>query len=1226
MAPRIQTDPAIQQLAQRGITEKTGIFGEHRVQIGTGSPIRLDKIKANSIPFQGFRTATKVARGHEGLAASSCRTLDILKAPGTLKAHDLLAALKTNAAYRERLDKLGQLSEKQKQDSLWSFAPAVERLSNTELAAVYQVFTSAEMDLLQTALDHETRNNPKAKGAASARDQLFDLQALVLKEMSNRVSNGILDDLSAKEPEKIAEYNAMRPGTLSLQYADSNVLRTYKMMEVGSKLTLQYPGNNLTPTTHDHDITAGNLHVLANVAAESATLREKSAMAETQKLSSRGMAATPREIGDLLRQSPLTINVPTHRLLRDNAFFLSPNEPMPTVFHMQQKGILSKGAGYMAQRNETEKLVFPEFEGHDVIADERPVYGALNTQKDQSGPAARAYGSCCIILKPEVARRATFIAEDTFYSPAISITPERKANLYKLLDGSGLSPERVADFKDPQSQLHQQLETELDLISRNKDANTLCLKGLSEKLKFRDEEKEWFTTICIQAFGDQTATRAKLATYDNLESLLPGLNDLNGAMLAQAAEKSARGEAPSVRLAMNYIEAQIHGPLIPGRDIQEMRVNLDEVEDPAEQARLVHSLDAFSRETGVKITYLASQDNAARALETTGTFVDFDYGEEARQATTFDSGVRYYAQHVRSEVERALDDRMGHIQDVLREEVARNGVSHLFPESGDILRRGALDRVMKAIPDKFKEYMLNPSSEDTSPADIVTTIIRRAVGPTIKQKADLLRMVEEFPLNRAQKDALSYWVRSSLVRKPAELRLAFENAQQNAEALRTIAEADPPLSVKEMFLTLAEAAGSVDERTAAYAFSLPPGSDYGTDDKNADRDRSSFLAFSLLKAGEPPFDEARMRGLHDRLHNPEMRSLIGQLEEVIGDKRVDSAADFGLLNTVLRVAAFHLKNASREVGERYAHPAFSAEPSLIPENNRAIFRQIAPEAMDRFDKAHEAYTPFPVANIPEYLPVFDTGRRGFLVDHLDAYLGHEQTFDRGRSTHGRGHVARAYIFASAMCSILEEQGVPVDRNAVLCGITGHDIGRKKAGKDAWEQDSAAMTVAAMRADFGADTLGEAYERELIKNTTKSSDSVEGMILKSADALDIGRVTNLNMERVPFLRGKEGEENISGEALALRKGLEKEANLLQRLTDPLCENREALGKLDTDKAVHAVNPLMVDHIQQQKDDLLGRIAREYEASWTVDADRFMANMENLIRENPQMFPVLSRYYR
>ena len=67
-APRIQADPAIQQLAQRGITEKTGIFGEHRVQIGTGSPIRLDKIKANSIPIQGFRTATKVARGHEGIA------------------------------------------------------------------------------------------------------------------------------------------------------------------------------------------------------------------------------------------------------------------------------------------------------------------------------------------------------------------------------------------------------------------------------------------------------------------------------------------------------------------------------------------------------------------------------------------------------------------------------------------------------------------------------------------------------------------------------------------------------------------------------------------------------------------------------------------------------------------------------------------------------------------------------------------------------------------------------------------------------------------------------------------------------------------------------------------------------------------------------------------------------------------------------------------------------
>ena len=59
MSSRIHADPVLQQqLAQRGITEKTGIFGQHKVQLGTASPIRLDSIKGNSVPFQGFRTAT----------------------------------------------------------------------------------------------------------------------------------------------------------------------------------------------------------------------------------------------------------------------------------------------------------------------------------------------------------------------------------------------------------------------------------------------------------------------------------------------------------------------------------------------------------------------------------------------------------------------------------------------------------------------------------------------------------------------------------------------------------------------------------------------------------------------------------------------------------------------------------------------------------------------------------------------------------------------------------------------------------------------------------------------------------------------------------------------------------------------------------------------------------------------------------------------------------------
>ena len=166
--PRIQPDQILHsQLEARGITEKTGVFGKHRVQLGKGEPIRLDSIKANKVPFQGFTTATKIVRGREGLTKTANEALQVLKEPGTLKARDLLGCLKAAQEFMTRLDKLGQLSPQQKESPLWAFAPAVENLSNAELAAVYQAFNSADMYLLQSALMREGQINVRPSGARS---------------------------------------------------------------------------------------------------------------------------------------------------------------------------------------------------------------------------------------------------------------------------------------------------------------------------------------------------------------------------------------------------------------------------------------------------------------------------------------------------------------------------------------------------------------------------------------------------------------------------------------------------------------------------------------------------------------------------------------------------------------------------------------------------------------------------------------------------------------------------------------------------------------------------------------------------------------------------------------------------------------------------------------------------------------------------------------------------
>ena len=190
MSLTIQPDQVVkQELETRGVDSSVGVFGSHHVQIGKGAPVRLDEIKSADVPYAGFKDATKIARGKAGIRQTANDTLAALSKPGPLDAGKLLGALKAQQTHFERLDKLGQLDPLQKQDAegLWMFTNAVENLSNEELSAIYQKFTSAEMDLLQTALMREGNVNPKAKDARMAAGRLFNLQALILKEVSNRV-------------------------------------------------------------------------------------------------------------------------------------------------------------------------------------------------------------------------------------------------------------------------------------------------------------------------------------------------------------------------------------------------------------------------------------------------------------------------------------------------------------------------------------------------------------------------------------------------------------------------------------------------------------------------------------------------------------------------------------------------------------------------------------------------------------------------------------------------------------------------------------------------------------------------------------------------------------------------------------------------------------------------------------------------------------------------------
>ncbi|MBO6003015.1 MAG: DUF3626 domain-containing protein, partial [Mailhella sp.] len=531
-------------------------------------------------------------------------------------AKGLLGALKAMQVHTDRLLKLEQITEEQKKDSEWAFAAAVQNLSNRELAAVYQSFTSAEMDLLQTALQHEGRSSGKASDARRAAAQLFDLQALVLKEISNRSINEQISQHAGAISQEGKRGAEQKPQTLIGEFGGMD-----------QWLALHPEG---------YDITAANLVSLTEVGAHSATVREKTATPVQERLNARGLDdVSVKEMGDALRKCEVTINIKTDYLIGgDNSIFDHPNDPMVNIFHLHDQGVDPKGPGYLTERQATEDVLFPELKGRQVNADERPMYGAINYQGRQTGALRQSmgYGSSTIVLKPEVAKRATYTINDTFYSARIDVSAEKRQNFYRLLDGVNGNgrqsaggeriPESLVDaLKNPSSQERKDFEAALDAIAQNPSIQKaaafkfeLFPKSImnhfpknSDALESTFSEFKGFLTEC---FGDADTTRSIMATHDNLESLVTQMDDVDGNGIAHSVQASKNGENGGIYLNhAQYIEAQIQGPLIPSRDIAEIRIYIDEVPKD-EQEALKAKARQYQKDTGIKVTFVGVETEA----------------------------------------------------------------------------------------------------------------------------------------------------------------------------------------------------------------------------------------------------------------------------------------------------------------------------------------------------------------------------------------------------------------------------------------------------------------------------------------------------------------------------------------------------------------------------------------------------------------------------------------
>ncbi|HIW78617.1 MAG TPA: DUF3626 domain-containing protein [Candidatus Bilophila faecipullorum] len=1206
---------ARQPMQTAGMSPSVGRLGPHSVQIGANPPIRLDQIKGNKIPFAGFRTATKVASAKAGARDNAASALRALGGGKALDARGLLNSCKALQAHLDRLSQLGHINGDMDQAVLAALAPEVESLSNTELSSVYQCLLSPETELLKQALQAEIRANPGNADALAAAANLFNLEALVIKELSNRVivAQGLAP--STDVPALSDQYGAA--------IADMGEVRRHETAS---------------------DMSGVSLHVLADVATDSA-LRRGNMESVAQDLVQR-RALEPidaRQLGDVLRSTDLTINV-------DLEFLFGMNGPKPLlkaggawehIFHSiesapdeeaRQAAIEVKGQGYILKRDNVERAIFPELsEDRPTVASERPTYAALNLLHRQTGEAA-PYGTVALHLKPEVARRATYTVNDSFCALQLRFSDAGYNALLDLLpDWSGISEEHKLELMRPASKLRHQLDHVLERMEELGSFRGDLFKNVLQVAGLDADENSALAGLFIKVFKDTDATRKTMATYDNLETLLPELGDVNAVSLARAAVDRQNGGTGRVALECQYIEAQLHAPLVLARDVQEIVIAMDfgayttinpdqkawmnaviavlEGKKPAEadMARLSPEQHAELGAIREQLGGATIPVRLAMQEPELGLPGEVQHEENAFYADHFD-------QVFINDTLEAINDDV-RLAEFIREtfRLSPNGTA-LFETIRDtvIISKDDYPAVRAAFAEAVEQFRHHPVEGQRTENELLIDCMRRAIRQQIgAERLDCLAAIPGLTASPTQRRQLRDWVMAQTVPLSKEAFHALAStALEGAALLNDMAAQAPGASSDEdVMRRLGAVAGSLRQKLDDLP-PLPEGQAEG-------RIMGACGGLALALANASP--EARRR-MAEGLNTPGQRDLSSLLlrlgDSVDGFSQAPGFKDARAFNAIRSGLCAAFGNAMEK-----APAPFAQELSLVPQDVRAGLRAALPGLADTLDASFPPHPAFPAAAQPGRMPSTPAQHRRFLLDILPIYHDHERpgNFDYGTAYHGRGHICRAFIFASTMAGIMEGMGHEVDRTALLCGIAGHDAGRERSGADTPEQEAASARLALdlMHRSFGEDTFGKAYEEEFTQSIIgHASPTLESMLLNAADSLDIVRVKDFDFNCFPFLRGgtQEGPKTVVPEYQGLREQLHEEAYLLARMTDPrtqvkdLCAKLAEAGKLET----------VVEVQHAASDAVIGQLALEKE-------EDFLAFIEGKIRAHPDMFPLLTRYY-
>lgn len=1216
------------QRVQQSISPAVGRIGAHTVQLASDTrPIRLDRIKGERIPSATLRQVKRIDNVDRNLCAAAMATFRLLSRPqGKLDAKALLGMLKTLDAKLAETARARRITDPDavSRHLIQQCAFALKGIANRDMAAVYQTLQSPEMALLKDACMAEAEADPENADVKAAVFNLFQMEAVVVKEISERMIQVMELD---PDPAVDAE------------------------LRVGHRPFLS--GSAAAP---QDDISPRNLKILTETAAHSATILEKKTAreinAELRDRNIQGIDA--RQIGDILRQSELTLSACSEIVLFGEGGVLNtPDMSMRNIFHYAEKGIVPKGQSYNEYRDAVEKTSFPEFGAAAPRANERPVYAALNVNEHIISPSMN-YGDCTFVLRPEVAQRATYTAEDTFDSIPLRATAEAKAWAAATLRPENLAPVLAAAEKewretytvsemDAQRRriIEREVRTVLSLVRDLEDNAHLTLQELERRtgVALRYNSSSTMPTSLridvLKRAGDPDARRAATATYDTLENLLPHLDHIEAVSLYNVARKGNNGRP---HLA-GYIEAQIQGPLDLRHSVAEIRIPNSSIPPGGRD-----SLLQFAERYGMKVTVYAPSKDSTREEQAFFAkkgvrYISFD--EMFLGSGMMDShkhklaAEKFLATHPKHSVIRAEVDRLANNRPAFKEKllaIARtmSGGASLTEAPID---GAALDKVFSRfagnVSRRLSEVVAAGSPIASSDALIQDSLDAAATKILTAKMAIRERLgTLEFETGE-QRAVFTNWALSASVLEPEELPIYHRYAMMQFNGLRHLLgtrDGMPDLKgVVDLCKTVA--VGASVAIMNLYSHVPGQGREIDKDQEYTIRNRLGFLSTGLLKATVGP---AALKRLRDTLETPPARLAMATAIFLDANEKITSP-DHQELFVTGQLMDFLRAAAGRELGGKpdflETDPKLQTMPlSVVPPGVRALLRESFPDFIGKLDAMFpvDVTPPFPSPGQSASMPIRLEQLRDNLVRILPMYRNHEERFDKGAAVHGMGHAIRAYIYATVMCCILRERGVHLDWNAVLTGIAAHDAGREENGNDRYEKQSADIAVKFLT---DHEHPNQAYKDGVADAIIheRGAKTLEAMVLQAADSMDIGRTADFIPKFNPFLRDWRAlPDDVLAPDETLRTALFSEAQALIAETDPKARSMPeiwAIGEKLTEVSFKEAAALM-----KQQNGILEKVEKELTTRRTTfTEDGYIQFFENAILNHPEKYPLLSKYY-